>query len=220
MRKFSKLLSQFVVVIFIIALAIVSFVMFAPTFAKYVSNSDNISNSARPAAFKLVMDSDDDPNIEVSFAADGEPGNPIGYSTTERNYDFSVQSIDSEASSTYTLTITFEKDIAKLIAKARANKYQDGLLCDFEVYEENSEGVLTKITAATESGTDPLVWSYTKDMEHHQNPNGTTSGVTKYRLKLYFYNNTLMPSGGNASDYGLYTDGINITVSSQQKSFE
>lgn len=215
MKDKSKILPKIVLIILVITL--ISTLILSSVYAKYVSDKTPDPAEARPAAFELVMNNSDDGKIEVNFAADGEPGSPIGHTEAEKYYDFTVKTSNSEVAADYMLTVTFDKKLADMIRQAREDRFKDGIWCDYEVQIKNSEGEYESISAlGTESGSNALEWKYVSTIKPHQNPDGTFEGEVYYRLKMIVYNNTLMPSTGNGSDYVLSTNGINIEVSSKQ----
>ena len=214
MKNKNKILPKVALVALIITL--ISALILSSVYAKYVTERDVDPINVRPAAFELIMDTAlKNDKIEVNFATDGEPGNPIGYTEAYKNYDFTVKTSTSEVAAEYTLTITFEEKIANLIRAGRADKYADGISCNFEVLQKNASGNYVTV-AGNESGASDLVWTYTSVINPNTNPDGTITGEAQYRLKMIVYNNTDMPTTGNTANYVLCTDGINIEVSSKQ----
>ena len=218
MKDKSKILPRVIIVILVVAL--ISTLVLSAVYAKYVSKNDPSAVNTRPAAFELVMKTPLDDSIDFNFAVDGEPGTPIGHTETEKYYDFSVKIKNSEVASTYILQIKFSEKIRALIKKGRANKMQDGVTCNFDVLQKNSSGnyvSILKDSKAKDSVIDDGVWKYTTQTEPNKNPDpDVTTEEIEYRLVMIVYNNTDMPEGGNTDEYVLSTNGIEISVSSEQ----
>lgn len=224
------------VVLAVLVVTLISTLVLSSVYAKYVSEKSGGSTS-RPASFELTMKTPKEDEIEVNFAPDGEPGSPIGYTEVYKNYDFSVSTQNSEVASEYMLNITFSGDITKMIKQARADRFADGIWCDFVVFrgvekkdkdgnvvkDSNDEIVYEYLEAnkivGEESGIDSrLTWKYkvNKVDPNSQPKNEKGEIVTHYRLKMIVYNNTMMPSNGNTLKYVLDSDGIEIEVISKQ----
>ena len=212
MKKINKILPRILIVILIATL--ISSIILTSVYAKYVTEKSQNDNQARPAVFELIMNSDD-PKMSINFADDGEPANPVGYSTSKKSYGFSVRTFNSEVAAEYELSISFPKKVYEKIEQARKDRYAYGLWCDYKVYEADASGNLVDVTAnGTESGNDPMVWKYTKTLDPKKNPSGTIEGETAYRLEFTFYNST-DASGANVEDYVYVTD-LEISVRSKQ----
>lgn len=235
-NKRNKIIQRIAVAILVITL--VTSIVLSTVYAKYVSEREAPSASVRPASFELVMDDlTDDDKIDISFAYDGEPGNPIGHTVGEKNYDFAVEMNDSEVASDYYVIISFAKKIADKIRQARADRFEDGIWCDYvilkgaarigsdgkELLSSNGKPIVDYNEVITSSGREEgadsnnaIEWTYNDIIRPHKNPDETTTGRAYYRLKLIFYNNTMMPSTGNTEDYFFITNGIEIEVKAQQ----
>ena len=215
----------------LIVLVLVTVIIFAFTYAKYVSNAELNEGgvSARPAAFELIMGSDSEPEIRSNFAAVGEPGSPLGYSEAYKQYDFKVRSTGSEVTVDYNLEIIFSPKLyAIMVDKNSEDRFNDGIWFSYEVYGEDAEGNFQLLDITSDPAANPsvktevnakgeLVWRYSvSKVLPGYNPNGTTDGDVDYKLCLTVYNNTLMPDAGNTEDYVMSTDGIEIKVSSKQ----
>jgi hypothetical protein len=225
MKDKSKILPRVIIVILIVSL--ITTLVLTSVYAKYVSKEDPAASTARPAAFELVLKPmwDDE---GFNFAADGEPGNPIGHTEARKNYDFRVKTSGSEVSTSYLLEIKFSNKITKMIYAGRADKLSAGICCDYEVYQKQGSSYV-KIATGSESGlgnssTSSLTWSYSNtNLAPNVNPDGSSGTdaagkdiYTDYRLVMIVYNNTTMPSNGNTDKYVLSSDGIEISVTSTQ----
>ena len=223
MKDKSKILPRVIIVILVVAL--ISTLVLSAVYAKYVSKNDPNAVNTRPAAFELIMKTPLDDSIDFNFAVDGEPGTPIGHTETEKYYDFEVKTSDSEVVSRYFLKIQFSNKIKELIVNGRANKMSDGVSCNFDVQMlDKDTGKYVSIWALGDDtvSTDGA-WQYEGVVNPNVNPDGssgtTADGkdvVTEYRLVMIVYNNTDMPVGGNTDRYVLSTNGIEISVSSEQ----
>lgn len=208
MRK--KILSK--IFISIISLTLISTAIVSSVFAKYTVGTDQSGVSTRPAIFEVVFDNDHATVVEANFSRDGEPGNPIGYSEYDKNYSFSVINKYSEVKMQYKLTITFAAEVANFIRQARANRYADGLCCDYKVYVHNGTEYVP-ITTGIEKDEGPITWSYVNN-DFALSPNDSVE--TKYQLRFTFYNSTDMPSSGNGDEYFYSSDSVTINVEALQ----
>lgn len=226
MKDKSKILPRIIIIALVVAL--ISTVVLSAVYAKYVSK-DDANASARPAVFELVMNSPRDEAIEFNFAVDGEPGAPIGYTEAKKSFDFSVKTSASEVSAEYFVTIDFNSKITAMIDKARENRFQDGICCDYEVYRYDPDSKeYVKIEGEedeTLDDNDEIVktWTHEAHTEPHKNPDGSSGTdennkptVAKYRLVITAYNNTMMPSDGNTSKYVFSSNAVTVSVMSRQ----
>lgn len=229
MNKRNKILLRVAIIILIITL--ITALVLSSVYAKYVTDQPSPSAVSRPAAFDIVMKSPMQDEIEVNFAADGEPGAPIGHTEVEKAYEFSVVTDSSEVASEYSLELIFSAKVADKIRAARADKFADGLLCDYKIYqgEEVSENEIVYSPdplVGIEMGLDregqPMTWSCVEDLAPYTNP-GNKTGKTCYKLVVTFYNNTMMTSkvvnGAtvyNYDDFLFASNGIEIKVTSKQ----
>lgn len=234
MKDKSKIL--LIVIVAILVVTLISTLVLSSVYAKYVTEKSG-GSSARPVGFELTMHTPKDDKIEVNFAADGEPGSPIGYTEVYKNYDFSVSTQNSEVASEYILNINFSEDITRMIKQARADRFADGIWCDFVVIrgteKKDANGAVVKDSDGNvvyeylevnkiegeESGINAkLTWQYkVNKVDPNSQPKDEDGNfVTHYRLKMMVYNNTMMPSNGNTLKYVFDSDGINIEVISKQ----
>lgn len=209
MRK--KILSK--IFISIISLTLISTAIVSSVFAKYTVGPVQRGVSTRPAIFEVVFDNDHSTIVEANFSRDGEPGNPIGYSEYDKNYSFSVINKYSEVKMQYKLTITFAAEVANFIRQARANRYADGLCCDYKVYVYNGTGYDSISGDETVDTTGAITWSYVNN-KVALSPNDSVE--TKYQLRFTFYNSTDMPSSGNGDEYFYSSDSVTINVEALQ----
>ena len=248
MKNKSKILLR--VAIVILVLTLISILVLSTVYAKYVSTGGfNDPLKARPATFELVMNSDSDDELVVNFAADGEPGAPIGFSEFVRDYDFTVKMQGSEVASECYISIIFNDEIQELINKARDDKFSYGTSCAFELYRGTKKDgkmvyetvILASDILTSERNNLPIfestitakgnAWNVAPFVvEPHKNPDEPESGaVGHYRLRMIFYNNTLMPEPDNpvtdengvthTSNYNYYvfsSDAIEIEVTAKQ----
>ena len=217
MNKLKKVFPRILISLLIIT--IVSSLLLAMVYAKYISNRSSDPYAFRPAAFQVEIEDVYYPDIAYAdFSLDGEPGSPLGYSFAEKYYDFSVTSYRSEVMLDYQIEITFSPKVYAKILKARYHMLEEGTGCDFNVYEKKAgqwnliEGEET--VTSTDDG-DKLTWTYTKTVQTGSNPDETTEGSAKYRLEFVFYNVTDM-NGSNGKHYVFDSDGIEINVSGTQ----
>ena len=224
MKDKSKILPRIIIIALVVAL--ISTVVLSAVYAKYVSKGD-ANASARPAVFELVMNSPRDEAIEFNFAVDGEPGAPIGYTEAKKSFDFSVKTSASEVAAEYFVTVDFNSKITAMINKARENRFEEGIWCDYEVYryDHNSEEyVKIEGVEKPDEYNKTLTWTYQTKTEPHKNPDGSSGtdendkpNVSKYRLVITAYNNTMMPSDGNTSKYVFSSNAITVSVMSKQE---
>ena len=230
MKDKSKILPRIIIIALVVAL--ISTVVLSAVYAKYVSK-DDANASARPAVFELVMNSPRDEAIEFNFAVDGEPGAPIGYTEAKKSFDFSVKTSASEVSAEYFVTVDFNSKITAMINKARENRFQDGICCDYEVYRYDPDSKkYVKIEGEEDESLDDnsekiLTWTYQTKTEPLKNPDGSSGTdeknkpiVAKYRLVITAYNNTMMPSDGNTSKYVFSSNAVTVSVMSRQENPE
>lgn len=226
MKDKSKILPRIIIIALVVAL--ISTVVLSAVYAKYVSK-DDANASARPAVFELVMNSPRDEAIEFNFAVDGEPGAPIGYTEATKSFDFSVKTSASEVSAEYFVTVDFNSKITAMINKARENRFEDGIWCDYEVYRYDSNlQKYVKIEGEEDETLDDngeivKTWTHEAHTEPHKNPDGSSGTdennkptVAKYRLVITAYNNTMMPSTGNTSKYVFSSNAVTVSVMSRQ----
>ena len=121
MSKKNKILLRVAIIILIVTL--ITMLVLSSVYAKYVTKKNSDVSSGRPAAFEVVMKTPLDDEIEVNFAADGEPGSPIGYTKATKDYEFSVVTNQSEVASDYSLELVFSPQVSDKIRQARADKY-------------------------------------------------------------------------------------------------
>ena len=235
-NKRNKIIQRIAITILVVTL--ITSIVLSAVYAKYVTDKNN-SAAVRPASFELVMEElTSGDKIDVSFAADGEPGSPIGHTIGEKYYDFSVEMNDTEVASDYYLIVNFNKKVADKIRQARTDRFKDGICCDFVVlkgtarvaddkpvlsangkpvidYDEENPITENVKLEGLDSNTG-IKWQYHSAIAPQKNPDGTVGGKAYYRLKMIFYNNTMMPSTGNTEDYFFVTNGIEIEVKAQQ----
>lgn len=219
MKDKSKILPRVIIVVLIIAL--ISTLVLSSVYAKYVSKKDPGEVNSRPAAFELIMKTPLKDSIDYNFAADGEPGTPIGHTETAKYYDFKVKTSGSEIRAEYTLMINFSKKLQDLIKKGREDKMKYGVACDFDVQQKNAAGnyvsILKDETKARDTVLNDGKWMYSATIEANKNPDpAIIEGEVEYRLVMIVYNNTMMPEDGNTLNYVLSTNGIEISVASKQ----
>ena len=226
MNNKNKILMRILLVI--LTLTLISTLVLSSVYAKYVKSLNNDVNTARPAGFDFYVEFSDDRNLQASFALDGYPGNPIGYSRNEKYYDFKVQSCNSEVALDVSVKVNFNEYVAQKIRDNRANIYTDGVLCDYELqiqnattkeYEpivNNQNGYTIVETSLGENDSGAANSVITVTVPPKENADGTTTGLANYRLVIKTMNNTLMPSDGNSVDYFLSTDSISLNVSATQ----
>lgn len=217
MKKLNKIIPRIIFSLFVLIL--ISAILLSSVFAKYASVSDPNTNTigGRPAIFNVVMIGESDPIVRVNFAADGEPGNPLGHSIAEKDYDFKIVSSFTEVALAYELSIKLDVNIVERVLKARESRFSDGLSCEYEVYREVTDNNVTtyqKIEGVEIFNSDgSMTWTYNNP---YTEPNPSNIVEAKYKLKFIFYNNTNMPTYGNADDYVYVTDGIEIKATAVQ----
>ena len=225
-----------IIIVAVLVITLISTLVLSSVYAKYVTeNSGNVE--VRPASFELVMHTPMEDKIEVNFAADGEPGTPIGHTMVYKDFDFSVVTDSSEVAAEYSLGINFDSKISAMINQAREDRFADGIWCDFVVIrgeeEKNADGTVKKdsndnpiikydeknIIQGEETGNSLIKWKYVVSrVDPNKNP-GDSTGTAQaayYRLRMIVYNNTMMPTTGNVDHYVLSTQGIEIEVISKQ----
>lgn len=235
MDKKNKILLKIVIVVLVVTL--ITTLILSAVYAKYVSDKKPNPSIARPAAFELVMDTPVEDKIEVNFAADGEPGAPIGYTAAKKNYDFAVKTNLSEVAASYTVDVIFESDVANRIRQARKDRFADGIWCDYVIIqghevtdangnksiEYDEENIVEGVETLGEAGTE-LKWTYSTTVKPFANPGDVTTDKTYYRLQMIFYNNTMMTQKEladgtkiyNYDDYLFRSDAVTINVTSKQ----
>lgn len=218
MKKLNKILPRIAVGILILVL--VTTLILSSVYAKYVSKPKTDHMNLRPAAMLVMINTPRDDKIKVNFAADGEPGTPIGHTQVEKNYDFEIVTELNEVAVQYELVITFNEKVTERIKQARDDKFEDGVWCDYVVLygtekDENGDPVYNNVIKGNETVGDTITWTYASpDLIM---PNATENSGVYYRLQMIFYNNTMMPSPtGNGSDYFFSSDCIGLEISSRQ----
>ena len=220
-----------ITLVIILVVALVSTLILSSVYAKYVSRKDHDEVTVQPAAFELIMVSPREDEIEVNFAADGEPGAPIGHTTAHKDFEFKVKTSASDVAAQYTVSVSFVSKITDMIKAARQDKFQSDITCDYEVYYGRETVVDGKVVVVYDD--EPLVgvetigttltWKYTSVIEPHKNPDGSAGQnsleediYAHYKLRMIVYNNTTMPTTGNTNKFVFVTNGIDISVSSKQ----
>ena len=241
MKKFNKLLPK--IVAGLIVLVLISTVLLSSIYAKYVSSSDPFNATARPAGMELITHFSEDDFIGVDFAVDADYGAPIGHSVTTKNYDFSVRMVKSEVRSEFNVKLIFNEKVTARIQQARADKFKDGVWCDFRILMKNSEGEYVPLAGRDSVSSNKLTWvSNAIEVEPNKNPDGSVDSTdssgnpvlaeTDFRLEMIFYNNTTMPNpltgttqygngsyptgGADTQDYFFSSNSITIEVSAKQ----
>ena len=235
MDKKNKILLKIVIVILVVVL--VTTLVLSAVYAKYVSDKKPNPSIARPAAFELVIDTPMDDEIEVNFAADGEPGAPIGYTMATKDYDFAVKTNLSEVAASYMVDVVFEPHVANKIRQAREDRFADGIWCDYVIirgveatdksgkkYIKYDEANVIEGKEILGTNNTELTWTYSTTVKPSTNPDSVTTDKTYYRLRMIFYNNTMMKEKEladgtkiyNSDDYLFKSDAITINVTSQQ----
>lgn len=239
MNNKNKILLKVAIVILIVTL--ITTLILSSVYAKYVSDATVPTKSGRPAAFEVIMTTPRDNQMKVNFAADGEPGAPIGYTEVTKDYEFEVVTNNSEVTSDYSLDLIFSTKVADKIRQARENRFADGIWCDYVIYQgylnadkeivyesEPLEGIedgLTNLSGEYNKGQ-PMTWSCTERLNPNKNPRDPKEGTTErayYKIVMTFYNNTMMSSKVvdgvtmyNYDDYLFDSNGIEIKVTSTQ----
>ena len=209
MAKVSKILPR--ILLTICALILVSSILLSAIFAKYVTSNNTTDKIGRPAAFEVLMEQEFDNLMHVSFAADGEPGNPLGHTRVTKDYKFSVISNYTEVALTYDLVIEFNSVVGKMMYTGKTNPFADGISCYYEVYEVTDEGETKLSGTEILSGTAVTKWTYTKP---YLAPNPDTQRKNNYILRVTFYNNTDMTV--NSNGYTFSSDAVTITANARQ----
>lgn len=209
MAKFSKILPR--ILLTICALILVSSILLSAIFAKYVTSNITTDKIGRPAAFEVLMEQEFDNLMHISFAADGEPGNPLGHTRVTKDYKFSVVSNYTEVALTYDLVIEFNSVVGKMMYTGKTNPFADGISCYYEVYEVTDEGETKLSGTEILSGTAVTKWTYTKP---YLAPNPDTQRKNNYILRVTFYNNTDMTV--NSNGYTFSSDAVTITANARQ----
>ena len=209
MAKFSKILPR--ILLTICVLILVSSILLSAIFAKYVTLNITTDKIGRPAAFEVLMEQEFDNLMHVSFAADGEPGNPLGHTRVTKDYKFSVVSNYTEVALTYDLIIEFNSVVGKMMYTGKTNPFADGISCYYEVYEVTDEGETKLSGTEILSGTAVTKWTYTKP---YLAPNPDTQRKNNYILRVTFYNNTDMTV--NSNGYTFSSDAVTITANARQ----
>lgn len=209
MAKFSKILPR--ILLTICVLILVSSMLLSAIFAKYVTSNNTTSKIGRPAAFEVLMEKEFDDLMHVSFAEDGEPGNPLGHTRVTKDYKFSVVSNYTEVALTYDLIIEFNSVVGKMMYTGKTNPFADGISCYYEVYEVTDEGETKLSGTEILSGTAVTKWTYTKP---YLAPNPDTQRKNNYILRVTFYNNTDMTV--NSNGYTFSSDAVTITANARQ----
>ena len=209
MAKVSKILPR--ILLTICALILVSSILLSAIFAKYVTSNITTDKIGRPAAFEVLMEQEFDNLMHVSFAADGEPGNPLGHTRVTKDYKFSVVSNYTEVALTYDLIIEFNSVVGKMMYTGKTNPFADGISCYYEVYEVTDEGETKLSGTEILSGTAVTKWTYTKP---YLAPNPDTQRKNNYILRVTFYNNTDMTV--NSNGYTFSSDAVTITANARQ----
>lgn len=237
--KNNKILPKILIVV--LSLTLISALILSSVYAKYVSSSGDspYSFDARGAGFAFDVIFDDYVNIEAGYTIDDEPGNPIGHTEARRYYDFEVQSCESEVALNIATRIDFSEKVSAMVRQARDDRFATsdeengvfGVCCDYELmlwnpttseYElvvQRGEAVDSRFTI-TETGVDPADSNVTSTISStvtpKKNADGTDTGYAKYRLVIVIYNNTLMPTDGNGSNYFLDSNAMTVNVSATQ----
>ena len=224
MKKLNKILPRIAVGILILGL--VTTLILSSVYAKYVSKPETNPMNLRPAAMLVMINTPRDDKIKVNFAADGEPGTPIGHTEVSKYYDFEIVTELTEVAVQYELVITFNDKVTERIMQARDDKFKDGVWCDYVVLygtrkDENGDPIYENVIEGEEkfvknsANADTIEWTYASpDLIM---PNATENSRVYYRLQMIFYNNTMMPSPtGNGSDYFFSSDCIGLEISSRQ----
>lgn len=240
MKNKNKILMRILLVI--LTLTLISTLVLSSVYARYVKKYDNASNSARPAGLKFEAKFDDYVNIEAGYTIDDEPGNPIGHTEARRYYDFEVKSCESEVALNVTTKITFSEKTSVRVRQARKDRFamentatgedkEYGISCDYELMLWNPEtskyelvvqrgnAINSKFTISEtglNSSTGNVTATITSTTPAKQNPDATTSGYAKYRLVIVIYNNTMMSTSGNVSNYFLDSNAMTVNVSATQ----
>ena len=209
MAKFSKILPR--ILLTICVLILVSSILLSAIFAKYVTSNNTTAKIGRPAAFEVLMEKEFDNLMHVSFAADGEPGNPLGHTRVTKDYKFSVVSNYTEVALTYDLVIEFNSVVGKMMYTGKTNPFADGISCYYEVYEVTDEGETKLSGTEILSGTAVTKWTYTKP---YLAPNPNIQRKNNYILRVTFYNNTDMTV--NSNGYTFSSDAVTITANARQ----
>lgn len=241
MNNKNKILMRILLVI--LTLTLISTLVLSSVYARYVKKHNSDANTARPAGIAFEAKFDDYVNIEAGYTIDDEPGNPIGHTEARRYYDFEVKTCESEVALNVTTKITFSEKTSARVRQARKDRFamentatgedkEYGISCDYELmlwnpdtskYElvvQRGKAVdgsgFTISETGLDSSTGVVTVSATSMAAAKQNPDATTSGYAKYRLVIVIYNNTLMSSSGNVSNYFLDSNAMTVNVSATQ----
>ena len=229
MKNKNKILMRILLVI--LTLTLISTLVLSSVYARYVKKYDNASNSARPAGLKFEAKFDEYINIEAGYTIDDEPGNPIGHTEARRYYDFTVKSYESEVALDIAANINFDTKMADKVRQARANRFVEGIWCDYELMLKNPTTGKYELVAArgeakktgftiSETGLSsagqPMMSSISALAPAKTNVDGTTTGEAQYRLVIVIYNNTLMEKDNGEKNYFLDSNAMTVTVSATQ----
>lgn len=207
MKKFNVTFKR--LLLFSIVILAIAAIFISTTYTKYIDTKKENSKT-RPAIFDVVLEGDD-PVIEVSFAADGEPGSPVGYSTAEKHYDFSVLMVENEVRTDCEIEIYFPQRIYEKIVDASSydETHKEGLYCSYKVYKINDDASLTDITSQGSEDSTEKTWTYTETVSPQQS--------LKFRLEFTFYNNTTMDTeNGNIEDFLYVAGDLEVTATARQ----
>ena len=191
----------------LLAATIISSVMVASLFAKYISTGESEGDVIYPYAFGVELTGLDMDKISVNFSRDGAHATPLGYFTETFSIPFTVKAAPyNEIATDISIKLTFNSDFTKLIEKDR---YTQGASCTYRVLDAN--GTVLDGDSETEGSGDTKCIVWTSD--------ATTLGVAEeleFVLEIAVHNTSLSVGYTTSEEYKYISDAIKVDVSAKQ----
>ena len=191
----------------VLTATIISSVLVASLFARYISSGESKGNVVYPYAFGVELTGLDMDKISVNFSRDGAHATPLGYFTETFSIPFTVKAAPyNEIATDISIKLTFNSDFTKLIEKDR---YTQGASCTYRVLDANGNDLNGNATPVGSGATKCIVWT----------SDATTLGVAQeldFVLEISVHNTSLSVGYTTSEEYKYISDAITVDVSAKQ----
>lgn len=190
----------------LLAATIISSVMVASLFAKYISTGESEGDVIYPYAFGVELTGLDMDKISVNFSRDGAHATPLGYFTETFSIPFAVKAASyNEIATEVKIRLIFNSAFSTMIKRASTNRYDQGVTCDFRVVDESGNALSGKVTEENSC----LIWTSSATRLE-------IAGELKFFLEIDVHNTSLSVGYTANEEYNYISDAITVDVVATQ----
>ncbi len=188
----------------VLTATIISSVLVASLFARYISSGESEGNVVYPYAFGVELTGLEMDKISVNFSRDGAHATPLGYFTETFSIPFTVKAAPyNEIATDISIKLTFNKAFSDLIKK---DPYDSGASCTYRVVDTNGN-----VLGGTDATSSAGIITWTSDAK--------TLGVSEelsFVLEIAVHNTSLSVGYTANEEYNYISDAITVDVVATQ----